>query len=209
MRAKHVLLALAAAVLCGFVFGCRPQTRPAPKPRYDLLEVRMYEWALSTGGMFVDMRTGEIEGFTRGVPISEAERQQLAKDSGEASDIYHIQAKLSDQELADLRAFVESFGLRGFEPVDTDVNERMPHVDECPPTLVLIYSDKRRSFSLPLRDTVKQDLEPERLRCYKSMKDLCDRLISLRNSYAKLPYLTMVPVQGPEYKRFEKERDGR
>ena len=209
MRAFHILLLILGVLLCGLTSGCRPQAKPIPRQQPKLLELRMYQYALATGGTIVNMRTREMKGFARGAPISEAEHEALKKKAGPGYPIYRICATVEDQELEDLRALAETSGLYSFEPADTDVNKRMAHLDECPPTLLLIYSDKTRSFGLPLHDTVKTDLEPGRLKCYQGMQELCDRLYALRKSYSKRPYLTMVSVQGPECKKFEQERDQR
>lgn len=158
--------------------------KPKPKPR--LLRVIIYEWALSTGGTEIDFRNGRMENFVRA---------------------FRISARLKNRELTALRQKVDDSGLRDFRPRTSDVKQRQPYPDEWPPTLVVIWSDKRRVFQLPLQDTVRGDLATDRRRAYQKMKQICYALGELHHRYSRKPYVSAAPANGREYKAFEEERD--
>lgn len=177
--------------------------KSAPKLR----TIIMYEWALSAGGTKVNLDSKRLESFVRHVRMSEEEADAVRTKVGSGYPIFSIRANLKNQDIAAMRKFIDGSYLRDFRPQVSDIKDRQPNVDECPPTLVIIWTDKRRVFQLPLHVTIKKNLPKDRQQAYQNMEKVCDSLWRLNDSYAKKPYLSAVSVKGKEYKAFEEERE--
>ncbi len=158
------------------------------KPK--LMRVVMYKWALSIGGVSVDLRTRRMECFARGSKISEGEQQELKKRAAPGYPMFHIVAALSAKEVCGLRSLVSKSSLRGFAPKDSDLRKRPPALDECPSTLVLMWSDKNEDFCLPLSGTVRSDLAARRKHAYEGMNEVCRYLELLEDRYDRAPWYT-------------------
>lgn len=204
-KRRAVAFLLGALMLAGVAHGSSTPTKQKP----ELKRVVMYMRALSTGGISVDFTSGKMECFVRGTHDSKAEREATAKRKSGSYPVFHIVADVSAKELAGLNSLGEQSSLHGFTAKKSDVRERRPGLDECPPTLVLVWSDKAERFSLPLSGTVRSDLAIERKRAYDGMDKVCHYLLKLASTYNKKPYVTVVAVKGPEYKTFMAERDKR
>jgi hypothetical protein len=185
---------------------CLPTTAGQKlKPR--VVKVVVYGFGLSNGDVSVDFENKNIESFLRRTQLSLAEEDALRKSVKTGYTIFHVQAKLQDSDIAALKRQINDSQLRDFQRKASDIKERMPMLDECPPALVIIWSDKRRVFSLPLSNTVKKSLPANRRRAYQKMNEIVDALWELKDKYARKPYVSAVSVQGKEYKAFVQERD--
>jgi hypothetical protein len=206
MRTLNVCI-LVTTVLALMAIPPMTVAREPKKPEPKLIKVMVYTWALSTGGISVDVNDKQMTGFTRWTKLEDKEAERLrARVKGQYS-VFKTSAKLTESETADLVRWVNASGLRDFKPADSDLKPRKPMLDECPPTLVLVWSDKRRVLQLPLHGTVRSDLPEERLRCYRAMDSACNQLFDLCQHYSRKPYVSAVAVHGKEYQAFEKERD--
>jgi hypothetical protein len=156
----------------------------------------------------VDLRTGRMEGFVRWSRDSKAKSEASSLKAG-SYPVYRTVARLNKTEIADLARLAYKSSLHDFVPKNSDVRARRAALDECPPTLVIYWKDKRREFGLPLNNTVRPDLIGSRRRAYDGMDKITGFLLKLQESYDKKPYVSAVAVRGTEYKRFEKERDKR
>lgn len=203
----HLAVLVIIALFCVAIPAARKSwSKGASKPQ--LVRVIVYQWALATGGSKVDLTDGKLESFVRGVRMSDAEKKTLEKQKGKDDyGVYRISAKLKTKELDSLRKLVGDSGLRDFKPKESDIKEREPMLDECPPTIVLVWTDKRRVFSLPLSGTVRSDISKKRYNCYKAMDDICERLWELNDAYSKASHVSIVAVHGREYQAFEQERE--
>lgn len=197
---RACLLLLIAVVLCLPITAGQKA-----KPR--LIKVMGYRWGLSTGGTGVDLKNKKLESFHGPVNISEKEAAALRKRVKTGYPIFRVYANLKDSDIAALKQQINDSRLRDFQPKHSDIKERMPLIDECPPTLVLVWSDKRRVFSLPLFNTVRKTLPANRSRAYQKMDDIIDSLWKMSDKYGRKPYVSAVPVQGKEYKAFTQERE--
>jgi len=200
----RTVASIVLTVAVGAWIGSQPLVEPRREllePRSELLRIVVYTWALSTGSIDVDCRTGRLEGFTHRV-----------RGAGEYADgqepyrgLYRVSADLQPGELAALADIVRRSGLRDFVPSTNDVRHREAYLDECPPTLVLIWADRKQVLGLPLYNTVRSNLPADRLSSYLSMEELFGRMYDLRKRYAEPPYISR--PSDSEYDRYDSERD--
>lgn len=202
-RGGAVVLIVSLLVLAVVTHASAPPASSKP----ELRRVVIYMWALSTGGVSVDLETKRIECFTLRTELPEAQQAAESMRRGGTHTVFHILADASGKEVDGLKIFVEQSSLRGFTPRKWDIRPREARLDECPPTLVLVWSDKTERFSLPLSDTVREDLAIDRKRAYEGIDEVCGYLLKLQRAYDKKPYVSVVAAKGGEYERFTQERD--
>lgn len=196
-----VLIFICIPVLAGKKFNT--VTKPAPKLR----AIIMYEWALNTGGTKVNFDTRQLESFTRNIKINQEEAEAIRSNVRSGYPIFYIHADLINSDIATIEKLINNSNLRYFQPKLSDVKHRQPYLDECPPTLVIIWTDKKKVFELPLTNTIRKNTPKTRSLAYQNMENLCDSLRRLNYAYSKKPYISAVSTKSRKYKAFEEERD--
>lgn len=199
-----VFIILSAGIIMAKTSSTSP-TRKTLEPSPKLERVIVYTWALQTAGVSVDFRTARMECFLVG--CSDAEFAAFRKSHPKEYPATCVQATLGKTELKAIRGSIIGSHLRGFKPSLSDVNKRQPRIDERPPTIVLVWSDREQILQMPLYDTVKRSLPISRKRYYKGMDELYERIERTVSSYNRRPFARTVAVHGPEYRRAEKERE--
>jgi hypothetical protein len=201
------LVALVVFALLCIPISARQSRVPATKSVPKLQTVIVYQWALGSGITEVDFQSKRLESFVRGVRMSEKEAEAIRRQVRSGYPIFRIQAALANQDISALRRFIDGSGLYDFQPLATDIKQRKAGMDECPPTVVIVWADKTRVFRLPLHATVRKDIPKNRQQAYAKMGEICDSLWRLNDQYSRKPYVSGVSVSGKEYQAFEKERD--
>jgi len=197
------ILPLAVAILL-----CAPDPRlsgdKSPKhAKPEVLRVTVYPSGLSAGGASIDLRNGMMECFTRNARILEPRRKANRDPIGDAdcpSDVYRVFARLSKRESAELKSLVVNSGLHDFVWLNDHLRCRRPARDVCPPTLVIVWSDRTQVFKLPLTGSVRKGIPAASRRAYQSTAGICRRVCALQEAYARGPY-TSGPT-APQYGRF-------
>jgi hypothetical protein len=207
MRRMRIAVALVILIVCSLSAwpAAKAKLKTASKTKPELRQVIVYMWALSTGGMEVDVRKGKLECFVRGVRLGDQDLKALDRKKEKGYHVYHVADKLSNKEIDGVKDLVETSGLRDFTPTKSDVIDRQPALDECPPTIVLVWSDRLQSLGLPLHNTVKGTIPAGRRKCYKSMGRIVQHLFALTDMHSKLSSISWTSKE--DYKAFEKKRD--
>lgn len=169
-----------------------------------LHKVLVYTYALNTASISVDFQSGELECLHPG--CDSAEYKPYRKSHPKGYPATRIRAALRRSELQTIRSIVTDSSLCRFEPSASDVKKRCPNFDECPPTIVLVWSDRNQVLEIPLDDTVKPTLQPWRKGCYEAMDRLYQRIDEMVRSYDRKPFTSILSSEGPEYTRMEKQR---
>ena len=199
-----VLAIFAVGVAQAKGFRIQPE-RKTLQPSPTLERVIVYTWAMNTAAISVDLQSGDMECFHPG--CSKPEYAAFRKTHPKGFAVTRIRAALRSIELKAIRSIVMDSGLRRFEPSGSDVKKRCPNFDECPPTIVLVWSDRKQVLNIPLDDTVKPTLPVWRKGCYNGMDELYERVEETIKSYDRKPFVSVLPAQGPEYRHVEKERE--
>ncbi len=182
------------------------QKQQSKKPIPKIKQAILYTWALDTGICKIDTYAKTLESFQHNVRINKDEAEALRSTVKTGYPIFHIKASLKDSDIIPLKKLINNSRWHNFQPKDSDVKPRKPYLDECPPTLVLIWNDKKQVLQFPLNNTLRKDLPKGRLSSYHRMDDICSAISLIEKAYAKKPYLSAVSVKGKEYQEFEKER---
>lgn len=201
MRFARVAVALTVLIMCSLGLTAAKSTKPKP----ELRKVVIYYWVEQIGGIEVNLQKSRLDGLVNWAPKSEQDRKILDSRAHSEYSVTRIKTTLNKAELSSIRKLAEDSHLRNFAPSKKDINDRMPYLDESPPTLVLFWNDKVRILRLPLRDTVKKTIPQSRQRPYEYMGKIITNIEELTDAHRKLPYMSWATEK--EYAAFAKKRD--
>ncbi len=185
------------------------QSDGAAQPK--LVRVSVYTWALSGGRITADLQGRRLQalGFITREPrtnLTEKDKEDIAAKKAQRGWPM-IEAEIAASEVQALSMLVQRSDLRSFKPDMRYIKDRKPYCDEGQPDLVLTLEDCEMSFELPLDGTVKGDAPDAVKKCYRAMEDICAFLFHLEREYRRPQHFSVVPMDSPMIKAYERDMD--
>lgn len=195
VRFRNILPLAAAALLCAVASSIKCDKAPRTAGS-EIRRITVYPSGVSGDSTSVDLRSGMIECCRRsgGSPMFQP-NADLDPITVRRSDACRLFAQIDDRDAADLKSLVSISGLRDLDPA----RER-PASDDCALTLVIVWDDTTQVFTAPVAGAVGTDASAASRRANRGMAEICRRMCSLGDAYARHPYVS--GTTAPQYGRF-------